>query len=51
VGSAPEKKSWVKHQSFVPAQQQTEHQTFFFISKKEMSVRLIGEKNITQHSL
>jgi GTPase SAR1 family protein len=41
VGLAPKTKWWVKHQSFVPAQQQTEHQTFFFISKKEMSVRLV----------
>jgi hypothetical protein len=51
VGLAPEKKWWVKHHSFVPAQQQTEHQTFFFISNKEMSVRLIAEKNIRQHSI
>jgi hypothetical protein len=41
VGLAPKKKWWVKHQSFVPAQQQTEHQTLFFISKKELSVRLV----------
>lgn len=47
-GISTRKKWWVKHQSFVPVQQQTEHQTFFFISKKEMSVTLMAEKNITE---